>query len=225
MLAVPCPVQEIARRDPGLEAIRTPADTISYGELDARANYAAARLRAVGCGAGDRVGLLMPNGEDYLILLLALWRIGCVACPISTRLPGEAVADALAGVSARLLVAEGEQRDAEDKGIRVVMPGNLSPGNLEKEVQGADANHPQPLLEKEGSFSSSGVSRIPQLDLELDRSVVAVFTSGSTGRPKAALLSWGNLYYNALGSNRNIPLGPGDRWLLSLPLYHVGGLG
>ncbi|HET6566866.1 MAG TPA: o-succinylbenzoate--CoA ligase, partial [Rhodothermales bacterium] len=46
-----------------------------------------------------------------------------------------------------------------------------------------------------------------------------------TGRPKAALLSWGNLYYNALGSNRNIPLGPGDRWLLSLPLYHVGGLG
>ena len=36
--------------------------------------------------------------------------------------------------------------------------------------------------------------------------------------------SYGNHYYSALGSNDNIPVGPGDRWLLSLPLYHVGGL-
>jgi O-succinylbenzoic acid--CoA ligase len=43
--------------------------------------------------------------------------------------------------------------------------------------------------------------------------------------PKAALHSFGNHYYNALGSNRNITVQPGDRWLLSLPLYHVGGLG
>lgn len=54
---------------------------------------------------------------------------------------------------------------------------------------------------------------------------LAIFTSGSTGKPKAALLSFGNLYYNALGSNENIPFQPDDRWLLSLPLYHVGGLG
>jgi O-succinylbenzoic acid--CoA ligase len=39
------------------------------------------------------------------------------------------------------------------------------------------------------------------------------------------LHSLSNHYYSALGSNRNIPVGPGDRWLLSLPLYHVGGLG
>jgi O-succinylbenzoic acid--CoA ligase len=52
-----------------------------------------------------------------------------------------------------------------------------------------------------------------------------VFTSGSTGGPKAALHSLGNHYYSALGSNENIPLGPGDRWLAPLPFYHVGGLG
>ncbi len=44
------------------------------------------------------------------------------------------------------------------------------------------------------------------------------------GRPKAVLHTWGNHYFNALGSSTNIPYGLGDRWLLSLPLFHVSGL-
>ena len=60
---------------------------------------------------------------------------------------------------------------------------------------------------------------------ELQRHAVLLYTSGSTGTPKAACLTLGNLYWNADGSNQNIPVSPGDGWLLSLPLYHVGGLG
>jgi len=52
-----------------------------------------------------------------------------------------------------------------------------------------------------------------------------ILTSGSTAAEKGVLLSFSNLYYNALGSNRNIVLEPGDRWLVSLPLFHVGGIG
>lgn len=60
-----------------------------------------------------------------------------------------------------------------------------------------------------------------------DPSAIAVIiaTSGSTGSPRAAALRYENLYFSALGSNQNIRLAPGDRWLLTLPLYHVGGLG
>ena len=54
---------------------------------------------------------------------------------------------------------------------------------------------------------------------------VVVFTSGSTGHAKAAVLGVQGLYLNALGANDNMPLGAGDRWLLSLPLNHVGGIG
>lgn len=58
-----------------------------------------------------------------------------------------------------------------------------------------------------------------------DRPATVVFTSGSAGEPKAALHTFGNHYYSARGSNENIALASGDRWLLPLPLYHVGGLG
>ena len=43
--------------------------------------------------------------------------------------------------------------------------------------------------------------------------------------PKAVLHTCGNHYYNALGSNANLPLTAEDRWLLDLPLHHVAGLG
>ena len=60
---------------------------------------------------------------------------------------------------------------------------------------------------------------------ELNQDATIVFTSGSSAIPKAVLHTFGNHYYSALGSNGNIALGPNDRWMLSLPLYHVGGLG
>ncbi len=61
------------------------------------------------------------------------------------------------------------------------------------------------------------------IDLSLPATIL--FTSGSSGAPKPAVHSFGNHHASAHASNRNIPLAPGDRWLLSLPLYHVGGIG
>ena len=51
-----------------------------------------------------------------------------------------------------------------------------------------------------------------------------IFTSGSSGQPKGVLSSLKNHYYAAIGSNRFIPLVPGEAWHLSLPMYHVAGI-
>lgn len=52
-----------------------------------------------------------------------------------------------------------------------------------------------------------------------------LLTSGSTGAPKTAILSLDNLIANASGAIPALDLRPNDRWRLSLPLYHVGGIG
>jgi len=52
-----------------------------------------------------------------------------------------------------------------------------------------------------------------------------LFTSGSTAAPKIAILSLSNLIASASGAISTLDLRPGDQWLLSLPLYHVGGIG
>lgn len=54
---------------------------------------------------------------------------------------------------------------------------------------------------------------------------VALSTSGSSGRPKLVVFGLESLVANAEASNRRIAFAPGDRWLLSLGLHHVGGLG
>jgi O-succinylbenzoic acid--CoA ligase len=61
-------------------------------------------------------------------------------------------------------------------------------------------------------------------DLDLEQEVTVIATSGSGGEAKAAVHTWGNHFYSAQGSNETIPLTSADRWLLSLPLYHVSGV-
>lgn len=60
------------------------------------------------------------------------------------------------------------------------------------------------------------------VDVHTDATVI--FSSGSTGRPKAIVHSLDAHVSSAYASNHNIKLKPGDRWLLSLPVFHVGGL-
>ncbi len=57
-----------------------------------------------------------------------------------------------------------------------------------------------------------------------DQDVTIIATSASSGEPKAALHTWGNHVYSAKGAQELIALGAQDRWLLSLPLYHVSGM-
>ena len=60
--------------------------------------------------------------------------------------------------------------------------------------------------------------------ISIDAPATIVFTSGSSGAARPALHTYGNHYFSALGAQENMPLTCGDRWLLSLPLWHVGGL-
>ena len=61
--------------------------------------------------------------------------------------------------------------------------------------------------------------------IALEESATSLLTSGSSGIPKAACHTFANHYYSAIGAIRPLQLEPSSRWLLSLPLFHVGGIG
>jgi o-succinylbenzoate---CoA ligase len=80
--------------------------------------------------------------------------------------------------------------------------------------------HPRwPAVMTVAAAAAAGVGQLRDDDV-----AALVFTSGSSGVPKAVALSERNLQAAADASNHRIPFGDGDRWLLSLPLCHVGGL-
>lgn len=193
----------MALATPDAPAIIGPGGVLTYADLDLRVSAAAGRLAEMGVGEGSRVALYLGKDERYFVLLLALWRVGGVACPVSTRLPPESVAPLLrrAGCAA-LITEDATLTDAADPKVRGIAPDSL-------------------LAENPTTAALPGSGT-----LVLDRPATVVFTSGSTGAPKAALHTIGNHHFSALGSNANIPLDAkrGDRWLHSLPLYHVGGL-
>lgn len=194
----PDPIARHARARPEAPALRGPSRTWSYREMDAAVARRHAGLRAAGVEDGDRVALRMDRGAEEVLLLWALWRAGAVAVPLSTRLPpGGAVEQARAVESRRLITTDPAVGEAASGTLSVHAPTSF----------------------REGSPPAPEVPARPP-----DRPATIVHTSGSTGTPKAALHTWANHLYSAKGANANMPLRPGDRWLLSLPLYHVGGL-
>ena len=200
---VPCPLRAAARSSPGAPAVVGVGGEITYWELDGRVTVTADRIRELGFGVGDRIALYLPKDGRYLVLLLALIRAGCAACPLSTRLPPQGVASLLKKVGCRALISSDEAiLGATDAAVRKLPPETLLAEELARD-----------------RMQSSG-----PLQLALDLPATIVFTSGSAGEAKAALHTFGNHYFSALGSNANIALSPGDRWLHSLPIYHVGGL-
>jgi O-succinylbenzoic acid--CoA ligase len=167
---------------------------ISFDELDSRVSAAAFRFREL--EPESRVALYLPKDERYVTLMLAVIRAGHVACPVSDRLPPNGVAQLLERAACNAVISDDDVLRSAGAGLYRSKPGPL----LEDRQRGEPA------------------------DIHLDQPATIVFTSGSTGTPSAALHAYGNHYHNALGSNANITLRPGDRWLHSLPLYHVGGI-
>ena len=104
--------------------------------------------------------------------------------------------------------------------VAVLLPARAAPRERERllERTGAVEWRPPP------ASASPATATAAPLRIAIHRPATVVFTSGSSGQAKAVVHSTASHLYNATGSAANIPLGPGDAWLVALPLSHVAGL-
>ncbi len=191
---------EIVKKYRDLPYLIDPLRKFCYREFFARVAHSRERLAKNGIRPGDRVAICAPNGWRYAVLLWALWQRGAVAVPLSTRLPPAKLARLVADTACGAVAIAAE------------LSGNLP------------AVCPQYVLEDLVPASLPAPLPPAPTAIPLAQDATIVFTSGSSGNPRGALHTFGNHYFNALGSQQNIPVGPGGRWLIDLPLYHVGGL-
>ncbi len=91
-------------RDPGAPAVTAGGETLSYGELDARANRLARHLLASGVRPGDLVALRFARSAELIVALLAVLKAGAGYLPLDPTYPAERLAFALEDSGATLLL-------------------------------------------------------------------------------------------------------------------------
>lgn len=194
-----------AAASPGATALIFQEQAWSYAELDRRVQGLSDALRTLGISPGQRVACLLSSGPGYVCLIHALARLGAVLIPLNTRLTPRELRRQLQHCKAHLLVHDESLRRTATQLLTVVSAAETveTLQSLAASVHGADSAAPFVL-------------EAPQ---------AIVFTSGTTGAPKGAVLTFANHLWSAMASGYRLGVLPGDRWLSSLPLYHVGGLG
>lgn len=186
----------------------------SWTVLQARAARYAAGLQQHGLRAGDRVGILLPNGADWLAIDYAAHSLGLVVVGLYGEDTPANTAWMLtdAGVKLAFLrdadswnALQAEHRLPE-LGRAVLLAGTPSPGDLR--AQPLDAWLP-------------AASRLPALRIDGEALASIVYTSGSTGRSKGVMLSHANILSNAFACLRAIGVRADDVVLSVLPLTHL----
>ncbi len=179
--------------------------TLTYRELAKHTAALVQRLRREGITKGARVAALLPKSPEAVALIHALAQLDAVIVPLNLRLtPGEMAAQITHSHATHVVATKATAAQA-----RAVVQA-------------------RPLLEITPTIwqhTLPPASTSPQPTQFVTQTPLAIlFTSGTTGPSKAAVLTAANFYWSAVGSAYRLGVFPEDRWLLTLPLYHVGGL-
>jgi long-chain acyl-CoA synthetase len=189
-----------------------PALRLDYAALAQTCADFAASLRARGIERGATVSFMLENGASAATIFLGAMYGGYVVSPINLNAQDAQLEYTLAHSQTRIVFTSKEHE------ARVAAIRDKACVSFDVCVVGVD-----------GLDLRSTHRRLPgALDDEADvprpgDAAMLMYTSGTTGMPKGVLLSHANMLAGARAVVASLALGPGDRVLSSLPLYHVNG--
>ncbi|MFL5541905.1 MAG: condensation domain-containing protein, partial [Longimicrobiaceae bacterium] len=199
-------------RTPGAAALVFEDETLSYAELNARANRLAHHLRALGVGPDARVGICAERGLEMVVGVLGVLKAGGAYVPLDPAYPAERLVYTLADSAPAAVLVQTHLRDR---------------------VESADV----PVLELDAA--APAWASLPATDpgrggLTPDHLAYVIYTSGSTGRPKGVRVPHGSVGATLAVARDAFGLGAGDRvpslasfafdiWLFETLLPLLGG--
>ncbi|BBC29726.1 AMP-dependent synthetase [Streptomyces graminofaciens] len=185
-----------AAHAPDGAAVSDGRQSLTNAQLLDRVRAAARQLQDLGIGPGDVVALKLTNRIEFVLLLFAAWRIGATITPVNPSMTDVEVDRQVKDSGARLLVVEDREAPVTD-GTAVLAVGALY-------AEGASSDHAP----------------------HVDSSALAllIYTSGTTGTPKGVMLDHANIDAMTEMGRLSLDIGPADRCLLILPLFHVNGI-
>ena len=181
----------------GQIALEFQGATYTFGEIDDRSNRLAHLLTHRGLKTGDRLCVYLANCLEMIDLYLACVKLGVIFVPINILYRERELAHILT--------------DAEPVAV----------------VSATEFPSPAPIWNPSDLTRDAAAlpSARPQLHLDGDAPAGIIYTSGTTGVSKGAILTHNNFAANALNLLACWQISNADRFLLTLPLFHVHGLG
>ena len=192
-------------------------DSWSYARLRDEVIGVAAGLSRLGVKQGDHVAVWLPNGREGLLVFYAINYLGAVFVPFNTAYRGSLLEHVLRNSDATLLVAHAglldrlEGIDTSAIATVVVVGGPQAPARFVSvpfgDLSGTEAEL-APLARPIEPWDNQAI----------------IYTSGTTGPSKGVLSSYLHLYTNAGPDSWPFVTGE-DRFLVNMPIFHIGGMG
>ncbi|MBN3814004.1 AMP-binding protein [Paraburkholderia sp. Ac-20347] len=224
---------------------------LTYAELDAQSDALACAWRDRGIARGERVAIYLQNVPQFVIALVAAWKLGAIAVPVNPMNRARELRVLLADSGARLLVCHGTLHDEVVRPLLAEEDARLANG----EIAASARVHPQVMTTSALDYQQrhderlfAGMDRAretqprddaadfrtvieayrgqtpPAIDLRSDDVAMLVYTSGTTGVPKGAMNTHGNVAFNAQVYRDWVGLREGAPLLGVAPLFHITGL-
>lgn len=224
------------------DAVVFPDERVTYPELADRVATTARQLVGLGVGPGDRIGLLLPSGVDYLALLFGAASIGAAAAPINDRFKALELHHVISNSGMRLLFTSRDAPDMVDVHQRLerALPDLVSATGVDlqlesaPDLQGVVSIGRDPVaapyrgredLERAAADVADDRMESLRYQVSLRDPAVVMYTSGTTAAPKGALLPHEALVRKGVTVSRTrFDLSPDDRVWTPLPLFHIGGV-
>jgi O-succinylbenzoic acid--CoA ligase len=201
-----------------LAAILKRDSSISYNELFQKSKTIAGFLSKHKIHKDNYVPLLIDDQIKFIELVVALWYLGAIPVPLNTKLLDDEIISILDDHDFKFLVTDSRNNFG-------VSFESLSLSGKENKIRVSHKDTKSPsftkivLPESNSYLFDAADYPIPDINKE----AVVIFTSGSTGRPKGVVHTFSSLINSIENGNNILNHTDSDRWLASLPFYHIGG--